>query len=795
MTRRGKTIIVSGNLPAHCKDGKEGVYAPSYSSVGAAMLYGTEPGERAKTTFIGIASPEGMPPYSEMQPGEFTFLRVETEKRPKDLVFSQHLSQACHYSLGKSALFPQDLEGPYKDYMQFNQEFFAVLKQKYAPHDTIIILGKHLLMLPMLVRKEFPLAKIALVYLCPFPPYELFSCIPYSKNVLHSLMDCDKVELQSPEYLDNFISTAFLLINAQNKEVTPSALEAIKGNSSQVLVDRPQGEPCSTQENHLLPCAEEKTDMLSLLTTAYRTSFSTAEDEPLVDTLRPEESASTAPEEYLEDLMPVVRRLSKKAPSKTYIVYAGDSRVLISVTPKNVPKEFISQIQKADQYTETLEKLRESTRGKKVVLLVETTRKIGTPTHNLFSVLKYLQKNPDTGVYFIRCVVYGESVAFHNTELAGLAERIGSLYPSQFSTVVFPSTYLYFAFLKIADVCLAGSPSDSLSLVATEYAEINPTGRLIVPYSSGISFENALYTLNCPDVTSEVIKNALAPAERKAANLVSTQSWLHSLHHILRTDPPCTDAEHSAEKIPVHISQDVLQKKDRIKQAYVKSEKRTIFLDYDGTLTDIVPNPKDAKPTEEVLGVLRKLSSDPKNSVFIVTGRGKEEAEDWFGALNVQIYAEHGTYKKEGGKWNAVPCDLTWMADAVRIIEEYVSYTPGSHIEIKNTCVVFHCKEHGKWCANALQRMLVGKARVVTGKNIIEVRPRGIDKGSCIEKEPYYNTFTLCAGDDATDEDMFMVLLEAPNAYTVCVGDRSTCASLRAQSPKDLRGLLAHLCE
>ncbi|OAG30555.1 trehalose 6-phosphate synthase/phosphatase [Nematocida sp. ERTm5] len=795
MNTERKTIILSGNLPIHCKDRQIGFYAPSYSSVGASMLYGSAEENRAKTTFIGISHPDGMPSYKTIQPTEFKFLPVETEKNPKDLVFSQHLSQACHHSLGRSALFPKDLEEPYNDYVQFNQDFFSALKTVYSYQDTIIILGKHLLMLPELIRKEFPLAKITLVFICPFPAYELFSCIPYSKDIMLSMLMCDRLELQSENYLENFISTAFLLVNAQTKELSEKSLEVIKGSSSLVFIEKEDAPKKSEKKSQMLPYEEEKKDMLTMLTTSYKTSFLDIEDESLLnEPINIEEHDEQAVKEYLEDTMPIVEKLSKKEENKMYVVYVGNSRALVTVASKHAPKKYIEEVQSSKQYNDILEKIKETKKDRKFVMVIETTRKVGSSAQNLLSVLKYLQKNPNSKVDFIRCVVYGESVAFHNTELSGLAEQISSLYPTRFTTIIFPTTYLYFALLELADICIAGAPTDSISLVAYEYACINRKGKLIVPYSSGIAFKHAIYTLNCPDITAEVIKNALKMKDQKEEDfLEGTDEWMRSLHHILRVDPPCGTEQ--IGKIPQHLAKNVLEEKESIKSAYKESKKRTIFLDYDGTLTEIVPNPKDAKPTEEILGILQKLTEDKQNNVFIVTGRGKEEAEEWFGHLNIQIYAEHGTYKKENEEWITVPCDISWKETAIKIIEEYVSYTPGSAIEVKNTCVVFHCKDHGRWCANALQRMLGTQARVVTGKNIVEVRPKGIDKGSCIEKESYYDGFTLCAGDDATDEDMFMVLLNAPDTYTICVGERTTCASLRAGSPKELRALLKSLYE
>lgn len=789
--------MISGNLPIHCRDGEVGFYAPSSSSVAASILYGLDEESRKNTVFIGIPNPEGMPPYKTVQETDCTFVPVNTSKRPKDLVFTQHLSQSCHHALGKSALFPEDLEKPYKDYLEFNQKFADAFREVYTQNDRVIIIGKHLLMLPMLIRKEFSLIKISLVFICPFPPYELFTCIPYSKEVLQSILACDRVELQSIEYLENFISTAFLSVNAQNKEVSPHEIESILGNASVSYVDKDKKD--SKEDGHpLIPHITKKESVLSIIAESYcvdSLGLGGVKEQPLdlSSAQGIQAVCSSSLNEYLEDVLPVAKSLQKPLDrNKAYIVYTENTRVLARVSPCTAPSSFIEKITEMKEFAEVKSKLEDAKKGRKIVLLVETTRKIGAPLNNLLSVLTYLKKDTDNETDFIRCVVYGESAAYHNTELAGLSEKISSLFPTRFTTVIFPSVYLYFSLLALSSVCVAGSPTDSVSLVASEYLAVNPQGTVVAPYSSGISYKNALYTLNCPEVTAHVIEDALKK-EGEKEKIMSTQRWVETLGCTLRTDLP--SGEEPLDKKAVHTSRDVFSAREAIKKGYQDSEKRMIFLDYDGTMTEIVPNPRDAKPTEEILSILRKLQEDPKNNVFIVTGRSKEESEEWFGSIGLTIYAEHGAYKKEGTAWAKVPCDLTWMPDAIKIIEEYVSYTPGTNIEIKNTCVVFHCGEYGKWCASALQRILGNRARVVTGKNIIEVRPKGIDKGSCIEKEAVYNCFTLCAGDDATDEDMFMVLLESQKTYTICVGERNTCAAYRANTPEDLRGLLKHLYE
>ena len=82
---------------------------------------------------------------------------------------------------------------------------------------------------------------------------------------------------------------------------------------------------------------------------------------------------------------------------------------------------------------------------------------------------------------------------------------------------------------------------------------------------------------------------------------------------------------------------------DHIVKAYKRANRRAIFLDYDGT---VVPQSSIVKtPSPEVISILNDLCNDPKNTVFIVSGRGKNSLSDWFAQCqNLGIAAEHGYF-------------------------------------------------------------------------------------------------------------------------------------------------------
>ena len=62
-----------------------------------------------------------------------------------------------------------------------------------------------------------------------------------------------------------------------------------------------------------------------------------------------------------------------------------------------------------------------------------------------------------------------------------------------------------------------------------------------------------------------------------------------------------------------------------------RATRRLFLLDYDGTLTQ--PGSHNSTPTTEVLATLQGLTQDPRNCVWIISGRGRSELGPWFQSL------------------------------------------------------------------------------------------------------------------------------------------------------------------
>ena len=110
----------------------------------------------------------------------------------------------------------------------------------------------------------------------------------------------------------------------------------------------------------------------------------------------------------------------------------------------------------------------------------------------------------------------------------------------------------------------------------------------------------------------------------------------------------------------------------QIRKSFAAAGQRLMFFDYDGTLTPIVKTPSAATPSPILLKSLEKLAADPRNIIYIVSGRDAEFLHQHLGHItNMGFSAEHGCFLKEPGSDNWINLtegiDMGWRADVEEI--------------------------------------------------------------------------------------------------------------------------------
>ena len=249
-------------------------------------------------------------------------------------------------------------------------------------------------------------------------------------------------------------------------------------------------------------------------------------------------------------------------------------------------------------------------------------------------------------------------------------------------------------------------------------------------------------------------------------------------------------AEHTAHSTP-------FLSREKLHAAYTKARRRLFLFDYDGTLTPIVKTPSMAVPSGETLEALGKLTEDPRNVVYIISGRDGEFLDTHLGHLKkLGMSAEHGSFLREPGQegWLNLTekLDMSWMSEVEEIFRYYTERTTGSNIEIKKSSITWHYRSSDpEWglfqcrqCQDLLENNLARKRpiEVLVGKKNLEVRPLAVNKGEIVKRILYANPdaeFVFCAGDDKTDEDMFRAL--AP--FTLSASSSSNSNASGSGSP------------
>lgn len=212
-----------------------------------------------------------------------------------------------------------------------------------------------------------------------------------------------------------------------------------------------------------------------------------------------------------------------------------------------------------------------------------------------------------------------------------------------------------------------------------------------------------------------------------------------------------------------------------------KSEKVFLFLDYDGTLTEIKNNPEYAKPGKKLIEFIN-TTDNPKFVISIISGR---TLKDLVKILNktdltkINLIGNHGAEIKFAAINNNVYkySDIS-MANYKTIkilkkkIREYANNIANSQIEEKPFSFALHYRNSPLKEMTKIKELTdylkeqkkIYKFRYLKMKKVIEVLPTDLNKGSVVPlilekyvKSTQYikNTFIICIGDDITDEDLF----------------------------------------
>ena len=228
-----------------------------------------------------------------------------------------------------------------------------------------------------------------------------------------------------------------------------------------------------------------------------------------------------------------------------------------------------------------------------------------------------------------------------------------------------------------------------------------------------------------------------------------------------------------------------------IRARMAKAASLFLALDFDGTLVPIVERPELARPSEEMIAAITSLARIRGVRVMVISGRGLEELR---GLLQVQELALAGLHGLE--TWPPISRQSARIdvhrlrADLDRllfVLREKLGSAEGPRIEDKRHAIAFHFRGIPRPAAARMRTAVQAAFRetveesnlvLVPGKEVLEARIAGVEKGSCaraMQEKIASGSLAIVIGDDITDEDLFRAFVK--DGIAVVVGSPKKTAA------------------
>lgn len=657
-------------------------------------------------------------------------------------------------------------------YVSANKIFADKVMEVINPDDDYVwVHDYHLMILPTFLRKRFYRVKLGFFLHSPFPSSEIYRTLPVRDEILRGLLNCDLIGFHTFDYARHFLSCCSRMLGLD--------YESKRGHIG--------------------------------------------------------------------------------------LDYFGRT-VYIKILPVGVHMGRLESVLNLPSTAAKIKEIQEQFEGKKLILGVDDMDIFKGISLKLLAIEQLLQQKPDLKgkVVLVQIVNpargLGKDVQEAKSETYVTAKRINEVYGSStYKPVILIDRpvprFEKSAYYAVAECCIVNAVRDGMNLVPYKYivcrqgtpsmdkalgieADAPRTSMLVVSEFIGCS----------PSLSGAIRVNpwdidAVADALSSAITMPNSEKQLrHEKHYryvsshdvaywsssfVKDLERACRDHYHKrCSGIGLGLGFRVVSlspnfKKlsiDHIVSAYRRTNRRAIFLDYDGTVVSQASIIKT--PSPEVITILNSLCNDPKNTVFIVSGRGRGSLSEWFDPCEtLGIAAEHGYFLRwnRTSEWETSPigADLDWKDIVEPVMRLYTEATDGSNIETKESALVWHHHDadpdfgscQAKELLDHLENVLANEPAVVKrGQHIVEVKPQGVSKGLVAEKvllrmvdDGTPPDFVMCVGDDRSDEDMFESILSTvacpslpapPEIFACTVGRKPSKAKYYLDDAADVVKLL-----
>lgn len=225
-----------------------------------------------------------------------------------------------------------------------------------------------------------------------------------------------------------------------------------------------------------------------------------------------------------------------------------------------------------------------------------------------------------------------------------------------------------------------------------------------------------------------------------------------------------------------------------------------LFLDVDGTLIELSDTPFDTRASDELKALLTEVSARLGGAIALVSGRSIEYLDALFAPAHWPSAGLHGVERRKGsGAMHGASFHDAQLDPARAALLALVRSHPGTLLEDKGRTVALHFRLAPQFAAPLRDAVATIAATLGThyhvqpGSMMLEIKPRGFDKGAAVKEfmkePPFSGRIPVYVGDDLTDLDGFRVV-ESHGGVSIAVGDRVQ-ADYHLDDPAAVRAWLA----
>lgn len=229
-----------------------------------------------------------------------------------------------------------------------------------------------------------------------------------------------------------------------------------------------------------------------------------------------------------------------------------------------------------------------------------------------------------------------------------------------------------------------------------------------------------------------------------------------------------------------------------------------LFLDFDGTLVELAPQPEAVIVPQDLPPLLDRLHDRMKGAVAIISGRPVAEVDGFLAPLKLPASGAHGAELREtrDAEIRVVGARLSdpLRAQIQAVVTTLQARWPGLRTEDKGTSFAIHYR-HAPDAEADLRAALEALGftngwQLLSGHRVFEVKARGWNKGTAIRRmmdgPAFASRRPICIGDDRTDLDG-MEAARALGGDGIAVGGLDADVAWMLSDPAAVRAWLRQL--